>query len=56
MVLSSELRSLILRKASGDEISAAAVAGGMRRMREDGLEKVRRGITSMPEMLRVVGT
>jgi type IV pilus assembly protein PilB len=56
MVLSSELRSLILRKASGDEIAAAAVAGGMRRMREDGLEKVRRGITSMPEMLRVVGT
>jgi type IV pilus assembly protein PilB len=56
MVLSSELRSLILRKASGDEIAAAAVAAGMRRLRDDGLEKVRQGITSMPEMLRVVGT
>jgi type IV pilus assembly protein PilB len=56
MPLSPELRSLILRKASGDEIAAAAVAAGMRRMREDGLEKVRQGITSVPEVLRVVGT
>jgi type IV pilus assembly protein PilB len=56
MVLSRELRSLILHKASGDEIAAAAVGAGMRRLREDGLEKVRRGITSIPEVLRVVGT
>jgi type IV pilus assembly protein PilB len=56
MVLTPEIRALILRKASGDEIGAAAVAAGMRRLRDDGLEKVRQGITSMPEMLRVVGT
>jgi type IV pilus assembly protein PilB len=56
MVLSKELRSLILHKASGDEIAAAAVGAGMRRLREDGLEKVRQGITSIPEVLRVVGT
>jgi type II secretory ATPase GspE/PulE/Tfp pilus assembly ATPase PilB-like protein len=31
------------------------VSGGMRRMREDGLNKVRQGITSVPEVLRVVG-
>ncbi len=55
MVLSAELRSLILRKASGDEIASAAVAAGMRRLREDGLEKVRQGITSVPEVLRVLG-
>jgi type IV pilus assembly protein PilB len=56
MALSKEIRSLILRKASSEEIAAAAVAGGMRRLREDGLEKVRQGITSIPEVLRVVGT
>jgi type IV pilus assembly protein PilB len=56
MVLSDEIRSLILRKAPGDEIAAAAVAGGMRRLREDGLEKVRQGTTSIPEVLRVLGT
>jgi len=56
MVVSGELRSLILRKASGDEIAAAAVEAGMRRLRQDGMEKVRQGITSVPEVLRVVGT
>ncbi len=55
MVLSKELRELILQKASGEEIAAAAVAAGMRRLREDGLEKVRQGVTSIPEVLRVVG-
>ena len=54
-MLSGELRSLILRKASSDEIAAVAVAAGMRRLHEDGLEKVRRGITSVPEVLRAVG-
>jgi type IV pilus assembly protein PilB len=56
MVVSDEIRSLILRKASGEEVAAAAVAGGMRRLREDGLVKVRQGITSVPEVLRVLGT
>jgi type IV pilus assembly protein PilB len=56
MVLSREVSSLIQRKASGDEIATAAVAGGMRRLREDGLEKVREGITSVPEVLRAIGT
>jgi type IV pilus assembly protein PilB len=55
MVLTKKLRSLILRKASGEEIAAAAVEAGMRRLRDDGLEKVRRGITTIPEVLRVVG-
>jgi len=55
MVLSPEIRSLILRKATADEIGEAAVAGGMRRLREDGLDKVRAGITSMAELLRVLG-
>jgi type IV pilus assembly protein PilB len=55
MVLSSDIRSLILHKASGEEIAAAAVSAGMRRMREDGLEKVRQGITSIPEILRALG-
>ena len=55
MLLSSELRSLILRKAPGEEIATAAVSAGMRSMREDGLEKVRQGITSIPELLRALG-
>jgi type IV pilus assembly protein PilB len=56
MVLTSELRSLILHRASREEIATAAASAGMRRLREDGLEKVRQGITSIPEVLRVLGT
>ena len=56
LVLTDEIRSLILSKAASGEIEAAAVAAGMHRLRDDGLEKVRDGITSIPEMLRVLGT
>ena len=31
------------------------VAAGIHRLRDDGLEKVRDGVTSIPEMLRVLG-
>ena len=55
MALTRSVRTLILRKSSSDEMAAAAVAGGMRRLREDGLEKVRAGVTSIAEVLRVVG-
>ena len=56
LVLTDEIRALILSKAASGEIEAAAVAAGMHRLRDDGLEKVRDGITSIPEMLRVLGT
>jgi type IV pilus assembly protein PilB len=50
------LTELIMRRASGKELAAAAVAHGMRRLREDGLDKVRAGVTSMAEVSRVLGT
>jgi type IV pilus assembly protein PilB len=56
LVLTDEVRALILDKASSKEIEAVAVDAGMHRLRDDGLEKVRRGITSMPEVIRVLGT
>jgi type IV pilus assembly protein PilB len=56
MVFSEELRGLILKKASRDEIAEAARAGGMQSMRETGFDKVRAGVTSVAELLRVVGT
>jgi type IV pilus assembly protein PilB len=56
LVLNDEIRSLILSKASSGEIEAAAVAAGMHRLRDDGLEKARRGVTSLAEVLRVLGS
>jgi len=56
LVLDDEIRSLILARASSGEIEAAAVAAGMHRLRDDGLEKVRQGVTSVAEVLRVLGS
>ena len=56
MPISDQIASLILGRASAAEIASAATAAGMRRMREDGLEKVREGVTSVPEVLRVLGS
>jgi type IV pilus assembly protein PilB len=55
LVLNDEIRSLILAKASSGEIEAAAVRAGMHRLHDDGLEKVRQGVTSLAEVLRVLG-
>jgi type IV pilus assembly protein PilB len=56
MVITDELRRMILEKASADELRDSARRGGMRALREDGLEKVREGVTSVSEVLRVVGS
>jgi type IV pilus assembly protein PilB len=54
--VSGRVRELILEKASGDAIKAAARDEGMTTLREDGLEKIRKGMTSAPEVLRVLGS
>ena len=51
--MNEEIRALILRRASADEIAAVAVDKGMVRLREDGLRKIRLGLTSPEEVLRV---
>jgi type IV pilus assembly protein PilB len=56
MMMSPEIRSLTLQRASADQIAAVAVREGMRRLREDGLDKVKSGLTSMAEVARVTGT
>jgi type IV pilus assembly protein PilB len=56
MAITDELRPMILEKASADELRESARLGGMRTLREDGLEKVRQGVTSVSEVLRVVGS
>ncbi len=53
LTMDEEMRALTLRRASADEIAAAATAGGMQRLRDDGLEKVRLGLTSPEEVVRV---
>jgi type IV pilus assembly protein PilB len=54
LVLTGETRELVSRRASVDEVGRSAEKGGMVRLREDGLKKAARGITSIEEVLRTV--
>jgi len=53
LVVNEFLRPLILQRAAATTISAKAIEGGMRTLRVDGWNKVRNGITTIEEVLRV---
>jgi type IV pilus assembly protein PilB len=53
MSVTDEIRDLTIERASADAIKSVAVEQGMRLLRDDGLEKVRLGITSIAEISRV---
>ena len=54
MVITANIRRMILEKAGSDEIEAAAKLDGMKTLLEVAAEKVSEGITSFEEMYRVV--
>jgi type IV pilus assembly protein PilB len=56
MTISDEIRQLVLGRAPADQIAKVAAGQGMRRLREDGLEKVKSGLTSIAEVARVTGS
>ena len=51
--VSDPVRKLILERSSADVIREAAVKQGMRTLREDGWKKVREGVTTVAEVVRV---
>jgi type IV pilus assembly protein PilB len=53
MSMSERLKDMTVDQAPESEITMAAREEGMRTLREDGLEKVRSGVTSLEEVLRV---
>ncbi len=53
LLIDDEIRTLILDKTSSNLIKKRAVAKGMKTLRADGLGKVRAGLTSIAEVLRV---
>jgi type IV pilus assembly protein PilB len=55
MPVSDAIRDLALHSASADRIMDSARAEGMRTLREDAFEKVKQGVTSIDEVLRVLG-
>jgi type IV pilus assembly protein PilB len=56
MTMSETIRTMAVARETADAIAHEAVREGMMRLREDGLEKVRRGVTSIAEIARVAGS
>ncbi|MDO8915448.1 MAG: ATPase, T2SS/T4P/T4SS family [Coriobacteriia bacterium] len=52
--MSETLERMAVEHASADDLGRQAVAEGMLRLRDDGMEKVRMGLTSIEEIMRVV--
>ena len=53
MTVSERIRTLILERASVDDMVAVALEEGMLRLRDDGIQKVRDGATSIAEVERM---
>jgi type II secretory ATPase GspE/PulE/Tfp pilus assembly ATPase PilB-like protein len=51
--VTSELCKIIVQRADAGVIRALAVQQGMHLLREDGWDKVRHGVTTVAEVLRV---
>jgi len=56
MLVTDHLRELVLRKAPTHEIRQAALEAGMITLRQDAMQKILEGVTTMEEALRVVYT
>jgi type IV pilus assembly protein PilB len=56
MSVSEPIRELILERASVDDMVAVALREGMLRLRDDGLQKVREGLTSIAEVERMTNS
>ncbi len=54
--IDSALQEAVMRRASSAELVGIARDSGYRTLREDGLIKARRGLTSIEEVLRVTGS
>ena len=51
--MSDEIRDLVLRRTGSNIIKEAGRRAGMMTLREDGWDKVKAGITTVDEVLRV---
>ena len=53
MIMDENIRKLTIAKASHEEVKKQAVASGMITLKQDGIKKIKEGITTVEEMLRV---
>jgi type IV pilus assembly protein PilB len=53
MPTTDEIQELTLRRAAANELKRAAIQSGMRTLRQSGIAKIKQGITTIEEVLRV---
>jgi general secretion pathway protein E len=53
LMLDDEVRQLLMKNADASTIKAAAMRKGMQTLRQDGADKVLKGVTSVDEVVRV---
>jgi type IV pilus assembly protein PilB len=51
--MSEEIRDMVLHRASSDQIKKKALQLGMHTLHMDGWEKIKRGLTTLNEVIRV---
>jgi type IV pilus assembly protein PilB len=56
MTMNTEIRELVVKRASADQVKEAALANGMVTLSMDALDKAVQGMTDIDEILRVVST
>jgi general secretion pathway protein E len=54
LIITDDIRPLILKKADSTTLKKIAMKNGMKSLRQDALEKVYKGITSVEEMARAI--
>jgi type II secretory ATPase GspE/PulE/Tfp pilus assembly ATPase PilB-like protein len=53
LTITEGIRELILNRASSQQIKQKAISEGMRTLRQDGLQKALKGLTTLTEIVRV---
>ena len=53
MLISDEIRRLKVSNADASQLRKAAIHNGMVTLRQDGFDKVKQGVTTLEEVLRV---
>jgi len=56
LVINEDIRKMVEAKNSADEIKKKAVALGMKTLRQDGINKILKGLTTPDEVMRVAET
>ncbi|MCD6399670.1 hypothetical protein J7L85_02660, partial [candidate division WOR-3 bacterium] len=53
MPMTKTLRDMIIKRATSDDLREQAIKEGMKTLREDALIKLKQGLTSVEEVIRV---